>query len=439
MSNNSVVTAGRRRDRPRPGHAGPACGLEPERRVQPGAAQARQRPHAARWWCCGRADGDGRARSYQQRKAALLDVVTDEPRRPAGPVRRGVCEGAGSPAEINLRATTSRTWAWRRPPTCPWWWSATSTAAACSPHLFGTLAVLDPADQAPHRRASSSTSSAATPALLAPGPGPARRADRTPDARRRAAGPNGCGWTPRTRCRRRRRRARPAGAAARRAVAAGRGGPAAADLQRHRRRGAGLRAGRGRAVRDRAVPAGRRRPGVLPGTRATVADLGWLRAPGWPTPSCAHAGGGPARCWASAAATRCSGGASRDDVGSEGGDGDGLGLLPWRSSSTGEALASPVGTAWASRCAATRSTTGGSRGRRRAAIRLRRPAEGCGGRGAGHALARPAGERRVPPGAAAPGGRAGRPERGSWPRRTPRSPPSGSASWSCSATWSRST
>ncbi len=31
--------------------------------------------------------------------------------------------------------------------TCRWWWSATSTAAACSPHLFGTVAVLEPEDQ----------------------------------------------------------------------------------------------------------------------------------------------------------------------------------------------------------------------------------------------------------------------------------------------------
>ena len=60
-----------------------------------------------------------------------------------------ICEGAGSPAEINLRATRHR----QHGPgpggrTCRSSWSATSTAAACSRRLFGTLALLDAGDQA---------------------------------------------------------------------------------------------------------------------------------------------------------------------------------------------------------------------------------------------------------------------------------------------------
>ena len=46
---------------------------------------------------------------------------------------------------------------------------------------------------------------------------------------------------------------------------------------------------------------------VLPGSKATVADLAWLRRTGLADAVVAHARPG-GRCWGSAAATRCSGG-----------------------------------------------------------------------------------------------------------------------------------
>jgi adenosylcobyric acid synthase len=67
---------------------------------------------------------------------------------------------------------------------------------------------------------------------------------------------------------------------------------------------------------------------ILPGTKSTRGDLAFLRAQGWDVdlPRICGAGGG---CWASAAATRCSGGPSRIPKGIEGpaGADTGLGLL----------------------------------------------------------------------------------------------------------------
>ena len=136
-------------------------------------------------------------------------------------------------------------------------------------HLFGTVAVLSPADQA--RIAGFVVNKfRGDPALLAPGLDAAAGADRPPDARGRAVGRRAV-------ARRRRlargghgRRAGPAGARARGAVAAGGGGPVPAHLQRHGRRGAGVRTGGRGAVRDRAVPdrgRGPRRAARLQGDR----------------------------------------------------------------------------------------------------------------------------------------------------------------------------
>ena len=134
--------------------------------------------------------------------------------------------------------------------------------------------------------------------------------DRTADVRRRYVGRRAITRRRGLALRGRGRRARPAGAAARDAVAAGRGRPAAADLQRDRRRGAGLRAGGGGALRHRAVAARRRgprraarlegdRPRTSPRCGAAGSPTRWRRTRGPDGP-----------CWGSAAATRCWGGGS---------------------------------------------------------------------------------------------------------------------------------
>ena len=143
-------------------------------------------------------------------------------------------------------------------------------------------------------------------------------------------------------------------------VAAGRGGPAAADLERHRRRGARRRAGRAGAADRRAGRARRRRPGRAArlegdGQRPRLA----ARRPAWPTRS---SGTRPpaSRCSASAAASRCSAGTIDDEVESGRGTVPGLGLLPVDITfGRRKTLARSVGLrARRAGAAATRSTTG---------------------------------------------------------------------------------
>src|SRR5689334_10830719 len=102
MSNNSVVTA----DGGEIGRAqamqARACGLEPSVAFNPVLLKPGS-DRSSQVVVRGRVDGTVSARSYYARKAALLDVVSAQL---AGLRERFdvvVCEGAGSPAEINLR------------------------------------------------------------------------------------------------------------------------------------------------------------------------------------------------------------------------------------------------------------------------------------------------------------------------------------------------
>ena len=259
-----------------------ACGLAPERRDQPGAAQARQRPQqpgrAAR---AGRSATVERAATYGGRKAALLDTVARHASPSCGPrFDVVICEGAGSPAEINLRRHDIVNMGLARAAGLPVVVVGDIDRGGVFAALFGTVAA---ARRRPTRRwspGSWSTSSAATRAARSPAstccaaltgrptfgvcPGPTR-----PVARRGGLA---------LRCRR--RRARPAGAAARQRVAAGGGRAAAADVQLHRRRRAGRRARRRGPLVDRAAELADADLVVLPGTKATVDDLGWLRRTG---------------------------------------------------------------------------------------------------------------------------------------------------------------
>ncbi len=96
----------------------------------------------------GRADGMVSAQSYQQRKAALLGVVTES----LADLRRRfdvvVCEGAGSPAEINLRANDIANMGLAQAADLPVVVVGDIDRGGVLAHLFGTVAVLDKADQA---------------------------------------------------------------------------------------------------------------------------------------------------------------------------------------------------------------------------------------------------------------------------------------------------
>nr|WP_184675499.1 cobyric acid synthase [Saccharothrix violaceirubra] len=147
MSNNSVVT-------PDGGEIGraqafqaAACGLEPSVRfnpvlLKPGGDRSSQVV------VLGRAVGEVSALSYRERKAELFDTVLDTLRS----LRRDhdvvVCEGAGSPAEINLRATDIANMGLARAADLPVLVVGDIDRGGIFAHLFGTLALLDPADQA---------------------------------------------------------------------------------------------------------------------------------------------------------------------------------------------------------------------------------------------------------------------------------------------------
>ncbi|GAA1281757.1 cobyric acid synthase [Pseudonocardia aurantiaca] len=147
MSNNSVVT-------PDGGEIGRAqamqalaCGLAPSVAFNPVLLKPGS-DRSSQVVVRGHVDGTVSARDYQERKAALLDVVTAEL---AGLRRRYdvvVCEGAGSPAEINLRANDIANMGLAQAADLPVIVVGDIDRGGVLAHLFGTLAVLDAADQA---------------------------------------------------------------------------------------------------------------------------------------------------------------------------------------------------------------------------------------------------------------------------------------------------
>ncbi|QQQ75165.1 cobyric acid synthase [Saccharothrix sp. 6-C] len=147
MSNNSVVTSdGGEIGRAQAVQAA-ACGLAPSVRfnpvlLKPGGDRSSQVV------VLGRAVGEVSALSYRERKAELfatvlttLDGLRDE-------FEVVVCEGAGSPAEINLRANDIANMGLARAADLPVLVVGDIDRGGVFAHLFGTLALLDPADQA---------------------------------------------------------------------------------------------------------------------------------------------------------------------------------------------------------------------------------------------------------------------------------------------------
>ena len=436
MSNNSVVTA----DGGEIGRAqamqAHACGLAPSVAFNPVLLKPGS-DRSAQVVVRGRVDGTVSARSYQERKAALLDVVTASLADLRARFDVVVCEGAGSPAEINLRANDIANMGLAQAADLPVVVVGDIDRGGVLAHLFGTVAVLDPADQRAHRGLRRSTSSAATrrcsgPASTSSTPSPAVR--RTGCCR----GPNGL-WLD--------------AEDSLSAVADGVLGRPAPPHGSQWLRVAVVRLPRisnatdaealacepGVAVRYVTEPSRLADADlvVLPGTRATVADLAWLRRTGLADAVRAHAAAGRP-VLGICGGYQMLGRRIADPHGVEGGDATGLGLLDLEIVFDAEKhLANPVGTAWGEPVRGYEihhgrvARSGDPPLDRRRGLGQRRRAR--------HPLARPAGERRLPPGAAPTGGRAGRPGRASRSRRTPRSPRSGRPSSTCSATSSRRT
>ena len=325
MSNNSVVTVeGGEIGRAQAMQAR-AAGLAPSVRfnpilLKPGSDRTSQLVVR------GRVEGTVAAGDYFTHRDHLAEVVDDELAGLRSEFDAVICEGAGSPAEINLRATDLANMGLARAANLPVVVVGDIDRGGLLAHLFGTVAVLAPEDQA-LIAGFVVNKFRGDPALLAPGLTQLEELTGRPtygvvpfddgfwldtedsvsvQAHRVVGQPQ----PPR-----------------RRAVASGRSDPAAADLQFHRRRGAGLRARRAGALGDRSRRPARRRRRRR--SRQQVdrrrPGAGCANA-GWPTASprtLARAG----RCWASAAASRCCADASTTPSSRGAGGVDGLGLL----------------------------------------------------------------------------------------------------------------
>lgn len=147
MSNNSVVTVeGGEIGRAQAMQAH-ACGLAPSVAFNPVLLKPGS-DRTSQVVVLGHADGQVSARSYRGRTAALREVVVETLARLRAEYDVVLCEGAGSPAEINLRATDLANMGLAQAADLPVVVVGDIDRGGVLAHLFGTLAVLDPADQA---------------------------------------------------------------------------------------------------------------------------------------------------------------------------------------------------------------------------------------------------------------------------------------------------
>jgi adenosylcobyric acid synthase len=147
MSNNSVVTAdGGEIGRAQAVQAA-AAGLAPSVRFNPVLLKPGS-DRSSQVVVLGRAVGEVSAMSYRERKADLLRVVLETLADLRSEFDVVICEGAGSPTEINLRATDIANLGLARAADLPVVVVGDIDRGGVFAHLFGTLALLSPADQA---------------------------------------------------------------------------------------------------------------------------------------------------------------------------------------------------------------------------------------------------------------------------------------------------
>ncbi len=123
------------------------------------------------------------AKDYFTHRDRLAAVVADELQSLRSEFDAVICEGAGSPAEINLRATDLANMGLARAADLPVIVVGDIDRGGLLAHLYGTVAVLEPDDQ---RLISGFVVNKfrGDPALLAPGLRPAARPDRQAHLRR---------------------------------------------------------------------------------------------------------------------------------------------------------------------------------------------------------------------------------------------------------------
>ncbi|PPK63957.1 cobyric acid synthase [Actinokineospora auranticolor] len=147
MSNNSVVTGdGGEIGRAQAVQAA-ACGLEPSVRFNPVLLKPGS-DRSSQVVVLGKPTGTATALSYRRRKAELMDVVLATLKDLRADYEVVICEGAGSPTEINLRANDIANMGLARAADLPVLVVGDIDRGGVFAHLYGTLALLDAADQA---------------------------------------------------------------------------------------------------------------------------------------------------------------------------------------------------------------------------------------------------------------------------------------------------
>ncbi|MGH3723062.1 MAG: cobyric acid synthase [Mycobacterium sp.] len=146
MSNNSVVTV----DGGEIGRAqalqARACGLEPSVRFNPVLLKPGS-DRTSQLVLRGRVAGNVSARSYIEHREELRQVVADELHSLRDEFDVVICEGAGSVAEINLRSTDIANMGLAQAAGLPVVLVGDIDRGGVLAHLFGTVAILEPEDQ----------------------------------------------------------------------------------------------------------------------------------------------------------------------------------------------------------------------------------------------------------------------------------------------------
>jgi len=147
MSNNSAVTVdGGEIGRAQAMQAA-AAGLAPHTRFNPVLLKPGS-DRTSQLVVRGRAVGQVRAADYITHREYLSSLIADELSSLRSEFDVVICEGAGSPAEINLRATDLANMGLARAADLPVLIVGDIDRGGVLAHFFGTVAVLEPADQA---------------------------------------------------------------------------------------------------------------------------------------------------------------------------------------------------------------------------------------------------------------------------------------------------
>ncbi|AMO08263.1 cobyric acid synthase [Mycolicibacterium neoaurum] len=146
MSNNSAVTVeGGEIGRAQAVQAR-ACGLAPSVRFNPVLLKPGS-DRTSQLVVRGQVAGTMAAGDYFTKRSQLAEIVNDELRSLRTEFDVVICEGAGSPAEINLRATDLSNMGLARAADLPVVVVGDIDRGGLLAHLFGTVAVLSPQDQ----------------------------------------------------------------------------------------------------------------------------------------------------------------------------------------------------------------------------------------------------------------------------------------------------